>query len=80
MENIIIGRPRNCEPIIHTFIISNSVLNTMSIMIKYSNGVDTTIRQILYLKLFRLLGMYRSNGRAPIVKSMHDFCIEQKRK
>lgn len=57
----------------HTFIISNNVLNTISIIMKYSNGVDTTIRQILYLKLFRLLGMYRSNGRAPIVKSMQDF-------
>ncbi len=42
-------------------------------MMKYSNGVDTTMRQTLYLKLFRLLGMYRSNGRAPIVKSMQDF-------
>lgn len=47
----------NSEPIMYTFIISNSVLKTISIMMKYSNGVDTTIRQILYLKLFRLLGM-----------------------
>lgn len=57
-----------------TFIISRSVLNTMSIIIKYSNGVDTTIRHTLYLKLFRSFGMYRSSGLAPIVKSMHDFC------
>lgn len=42
-------------------------------MIKYSNGVETTIRHILYLTLFRLLGMYRSKGRACIVKSIHDF-------
>lgn len=42
-------------------------------MMKYSNGVDTTIRHTLYLKLFRSFGMYRSSGRAPIVKSMHDF-------
>jgi hypothetical protein len=40
---------------------------------KYSNGVDTTMRHTLYLKLVRLLGIYRSSGRAPIVKSMHDF-------
>jgi len=45
----------------------------MSIMMKYSNGVDTTIRQTLYLKLFLLLGMYRSSGLAPIVKSIQDF-------
>ena len=56
-----------------TFIISSKVLNTMSIMMKYSNGVDTTIRQTLYLKLFLLLGMYRSSGLAPIVKSIQDF-------
>lgn len=36
---------------------SSSVLKTISIMIKYSNGVETTIRQTLYLKLFRLFGM-----------------------
>jgi hypothetical protein len=29
----------------------------MSVMMKYSNGVDTTTRQILYLKLSRSLGM-----------------------
>lgn len=58
----------------NTFIISSSVLNTINIIMKYSNGVDTTILHTLYLKLLRLLGMYRSSGRAPIVKSMHDFC------
>lgn len=47
---------------------------------KYSNGVETTIRHTLYLKLLRLFGIYRSNGRAPIVKSMHDFCGENKRR
>lgn len=57
----------------YTFIISSNVLNTINIMMKYSNGVDTTILHTLYLKLLRLLGMYRSSGRAPIVKSMHDF-------
>lgn len=63
-----------CQSIsIPTFIISRRVLNTMSIMMKYSNGVDTTIRHTLYLKLFRSFGMYLSSGRAPIVKSMHDF-------
>jgi len=41
---------------------------------KYSKGVETTIRQTLYLNVLRFLGMYLSNGRAPIVKSMHDFC------
>ena len=56
-----------------TFIISNIVFNTMSIMIKYSNGVDTTILQILYLTLFRSFGIYLSSGRACIVKSIHDF-------
>lgn len=61
---------------IPTFIISKRVLNTMSIIMKYSNGVDTTIRHTLYLKLFRSFGMYLSSGRAPIVKSMHDFCWE----
>lgn len=57
----------------HTFIIRSSVLNTINIMMKYSNGVDTTIRHTLYLKLLRSFGMYLSNGRAPIVKSMQDF-------
>lgn len=56
-----------------TFIINNNVLKTISIIIKYSNGVETTIRHILYLKLFRLFGMYLSNGRACIVKSIQDF-------
>lgn len=64
----------------HTFIIRSSVLNTISIIIKYSNGVETTMRQILYLKLFRLLGIYRSSGRAPIVKSIHDFCAKETKK
>lgn len=47
-----------------TFIISRRVLKTMSNMMKYSNGVETTMRQILYLKLTRSLGMYRSSGLA----------------
>lgn len=56
-----------------TFIISSIVFSTMSIMIKYSNGVDTTILQILYFTLFRSFGMYLSSGRACIVKSIQDF-------
>jgi hypothetical protein len=40
-----------------TFIMRSSVLSTMSSMMKYSNGDDTTTRQILYLKLFLRFGM-----------------------
>lgn len=40
---------------------------------KYSNGVDTTRRHILYFILFRSLGMYLSKGLACIVKSIQDF-------
>jgi len=60
-----------------TFIISSSVLSTMSVMMKYSNGVETTTRQILYFRLSRSLGMYLSNGLAWMAKSIHDFCIPQ---
>lgn len=42
---------------VRTFIISNNVLNTINIIIKYSNGVETTMRHTLYLKLFRLFGI-----------------------
>lgn len=56
-----------------TFIINSKVLKTINIIMKYSNGVDTTILQILYLKLFLLFGIYLSKGRACIVKSIHDF-------
>lgn len=56
-----------------TFIMSSTVFNTMRPMIKYSNGVDTTILQILYFTLFRSFGIYLSRGRACIVKSMQDF-------
>lgn len=78
MENAVIKMEKtnnetNHGGIEHTFIISSSVLNTINIMMKYSNGVDTTIRQTLYLKLLRSFGIYLSNGRAPIVKSMQDF-------
>ena len=52
---------------------SRMVLSTMRIMMKYSNGVETTTLQILYLKLSISFGMYRSNGRAWIAKSMQDF-------
>lgn len=52
---------------------SNNVFRTIRIMMKYSNGVDMTIFQILYLKLFRSFGMYLSSGLAPIVKSIQDF-------
>lgn len=64
----------------YTFIINSNVLKTINIIIKYSNGVDTTMRHTLYLKLFLLLGIYRSNGRAPIVKSIHDFCKCKKKR
>lgn len=57
-----------------TFIMSNSVFSTISIMMKYSKGVDITILQILYFMLFRSLGIYLSSGRACIVKSIQDFC------
>ena len=50
------------------------VLRTIRVMMKYSNGVETTILQSLYLKLSRSFGMYLSNGLACIEKSMHDFC------
>lgn len=40
---------------------------------KYSKGVETTTRQILYLKLSISLGIYRSSGLAWMAKSMHDF-------
>ena len=45
----------------------------MRIMMKYSKGVDTTTRQILYLKLSISLGIYRSNGWAEMAKSMQAF-------
>jgi hypothetical protein len=57
-----------------------SVFSTINSMMKYSNGEDTTTLQILYLKLFRLFGMYLSRGLAPIVKSMQDFCNTAKQK
>lgn len=53
---------------------SNSVLSTMRVMMKYSKGVETTSLHTLYLKLALLLGIYLSRGRASIVKSIHDFC------
>ena len=56
-----------------TFIIRRMVLRTMRIMMKYSNGVETTTLQILYLKLSISFGMYLSKGRAWIAKSMQDF-------
>ena len=60
--------------IIHTFIIRRIVLNTMSVMMKYSNGVDSTILQSLYLTPTLSSGMYLSSGVALMAKSMHDFC------
>ncbi len=53
---------------------SRMVLRTMRAMMKYSKGVETTTFQILYLKLSRSLGMYRSSGVAWMAKSMQDFC------
>lgn len=52
---------------------SNNVFRTIRVMMKYSNGVETTILHTLYLKLALLLGIYLSRGRASIVKSIHDF-------
>lgn len=49
-----------------TFVIRTNALNTISAMIKYSNGVETTNRQTLYLKVSLSVGMCRSSGRAPI--------------
>ena len=49
------------------------VLRTMRIMMKYSNGVDTTTLQILYLNESISFGMYRSRGLAWMAKSMQDF-------
>ena len=60
--------------IIHTFIIKRIVLNTMSVMMKYSNGVDSTILHSLYLTPTLSSGMYLSSGVALMAKSMHDFC------
>lgn len=57
-----------------TFIISKTVLKTISIKMKYSKADESTICHILYLMLLRSLGIYRSDGRAPTVKSMQDFC------
>lgn len=53
---------------------SNNVLKTISVIMKYSNGEETTILHTLYLKLALLLGIYLSRGLASIVKSIHDFC------
>lgn len=47
-------------------------------IIKYSNGVETTTLQILYLRLLLVLGIYLSNGRAWMQKSMQDFCKPEK--
>ena len=46
----------------------------MSVMMKYSNGVDSTILQSLYLTPTLSSGMYLSSGVALMAKSMHDFC------
>ena len=45
----------------------------MSVMMKYSNGVDSTILQSLYLTPTRSSGMYLSRGVALMAKSMQDF-------
>jgi hypothetical protein len=55
---------------------SKTVLVTINAMMKYSNGVETTIRQILYFIDSLSLGMYLSSGFAWMAKSMHDFCGE----
>ena len=57
-----------------TFIMSRMVLRTMRVMMKYSNGVDSTILHSRYLSPTRSSGMYRSRGVALMAKSMQDFC------
>lgn len=42
-------------------------------MMKYSNGVEATILQILYFIESLSFGMYLSRGRADMTKSMQDF-------
>ena len=49
------------------------VLSTMRVMMKYSKGVDSTIRHSRYLKPTRSSGIYRSSGVALMAKSMQDF-------
>ena len=56
-----------------TFIISRIVLSTIRVMIKYSKGVDSTIRHRRYLKPTRSSGIYLSKGVALMAKSIQDF-------
>ena len=58
---------------IRTFIIKMIVLSAIIVIMKYSNGVETTIRQILYFTESLFFGMYRHRGLALIAKSMHCF-------
>lgn len=51
-----------------------SVFRAIIVIMKYSNGPDTTSCQIRYLKDFGSSGIYRQSGRAWIAKSMHCFC------
>lgn len=64
---------------IHTFIISTMVFKAIKVMTKYSNFVDTTSFQILYLIVFLFFGMYRLVGRAFTAKSIHCFCYKRKK-
>lgn len=64
---------------IHTFIISTMVFKAIKVMTKYSNFVDTTSFQILYLIVFLFFGMYRLVGRAFTAKSIHCFCHKRKK-
>lgn len=56
-----------------TFIMRMRVLRAIMVMMKYSNGPDTTNCQMRYLRDLESSGMYRHRGRAWIAKSMHCF-------
>ena len=56
-----------------TFIMSRMVLQAMMTMMMYSNGVETTSCQILYLTEVLFFGMYLQTGLELMTKSMHCF-------
>lgn len=60
-----------------TFIMSTIVFKAIRVITKYSNLVDTTSLQILYLIVFLFFGMYLLVGRAFTAKSIHCFCREK---
>lgn len=60
-----------------TFIMSTIVFKAIRVITKYSNFVETTSLQILYLMVFLFFGMYLLVGRAFTAKSIHCFCGEK---